>query len=259
MKLALVQMHSEKGEVARNLARIAEFAHRATAAGAEIACFPETSITGYVGSRTHANAVVGWGDPELTPLFQLSKRTGLTLVAGIVERNTAGAPFISQSVIRGGDLVGTYRKINLAPDEIGLFSPGAEPLLWRQGDVDFGVAVCADIESEGLFQGYARSGAKVVLLLAAPGLYGQQNARDWQEGYAWWRDKCRDQLGAYAGTYGLHIAVATQAGRTVDEDFPGGGYLFDDRGDLIAETAHGTECMLIVDVPSRFASRANLR
>ena len=181
------------------------------------------------------------------------------LVAGIVERNTAGAPFMSQGVIRGGSLVGTYRKINLAPDEIGLFSPGAEPLLWRQGDVDFGVAVCADIESEGLFQGYAQSGAKVVLLLAAPGLYGPQSTRDWQEGYAWWRDKCRGQLGSYAGTYGLHIAVATQAGRTVDEDFPGGAYLFDDRGDLIAETADGAEGMLIVDVPSRFASRANLR
>ena len=45
----------------------------------------------------------------------------------------------------------------------------------------------------------------------------------------------------------------------MDEDFPGGAYLFDDRGDLIAETADGAEGMLIVDLPSRFASRANLR
>ena len=157
MKLALVQMHSGKGEIARNLARIAAFAHRAAAAGAEIACFPEASITGYADPRTHVNAVVGWGDPELTPLFELSKRTGLMLVAGIVERNAAGAPFMSQGVIRGGSLVGTYRKINLAPNEIGLFSPGAEPLLWRQGDVDFGVAVCADIESEGCFRDMHRA------------------------------------------------------------------------------------------------------
>ena len=95
---------------------------------------------------------------------------------------------------------------------------------------------------------YAQNGAKVVLLASAPGLYGSQDARDWETGHTWWRDKCRTQLGEYARKYGLHIAVATQAGRTVDEDFPGGGYLFDDQGRMVAESEDWAEGMLVVDI-----------
>jgi predicted amidohydrolase len=42
--------------------------------------------------------------------------------------------------------------------------------------------------------------------------------------------------------------VATQAGRTVDEDFPGGGYLFDDHGQVVAQTADWSEGLLMVDI-----------
>jgi hypothetical protein len=64
----------------------------------------------------------------------------------------------------------------------------------------------------------------VVFEVAAPGLYGEQATRDWRSGYEWWRGECHEYLSAYARDYGLWIAVATQAGRTVDEDFPGGEY-----------------------------------
>lgn len=62
--------------------------------------------------------------------------------------------------------------------------------------------------------------------LAAPGLYGDQATRNWRSGFEWWRDKCQEHLSEYARDTGMWIAVATQAGRTVDEDFPGGGYVF---------------------------------
>ena len=62
------------------------------------------------------------------------------------------------------------------------------------------------------------------------------------------RDKVRDQLGAYAREFDLHIAVATQAGRTINEDFPGGGYVFDALGTLVASTDDGAEGVLMVDV-----------
>ena len=65
MKLALVQMQCEKGEIARNLAHIEAFVERAANAGANIACFPEMSITGYVDPLAHARAVVEWTDDGL--------------------------------------------------------------------------------------------------------------------------------------------------------------------------------------------------
>ncbi len=249
MKVALVQMHCEKGQVSRNLARTVEYIDRASSAGADVICFPEMSVTGYVEPRKQPEAVLSWDDPQLAPLFgSSSKHSQMTVIAGIAERNPGNKPFISQGIIRSGELLGVYRKINVHEDEVGSFSPGSEPLTKHIGYARTGIAICADVDSESLFRKYAQDRATVVLVSAAPGLYGSQETRAWEAGYAWWRDKCRAQLGEYAKKYGLHIAVATQAGRTVDEDFPGGGYLFDDQGAVIAETADWSEGMLLVDI-----------
>ena len=248
LRLALVQMHSEKGDIGRNLASIVAFVERAADAGAGMVCFPEMSLTGYVDPPTQPESLMTWDDERLEPLFALSLRHGVTLVVGMAELRDGAKPYIAQGVIREGALVGVYRKINVAPDEIDRFSRGEEPLVVRQGDVDLGIGICADVDDPALFKDYASRGAGLVLLLAAPGLDGPQASRDWERGYGWWRDKCRDQLGTYARDYGVQIAVATQAGRTANEDFPGGGYLFDARGELVASTEDGAEGMLVVDV-----------
>jgi hypothetical protein len=43
-------------------------------------------------------------------------------------------------------------------------------------------------------------------------------------------------LSRYAQTYGLWVGVATQTGRTIDEDFPGGGYVFSPKGERVYAT-----------------------
>jgi predicted amidohydrolase len=98
--------------------------------------------------------------------------------------------------------------------------------IFRHGGLTYGLAICADIGNAALFADLARNGVQVVFELAAPGLYGDQATRNWQSGFEWWRDKCETHLSAYAREHGFWVAVATQAGRTVDEDFPGGGYVF---------------------------------
>ena len=60
--------------------------------------------------------------------------------------------------------------------------------------------------------------------------------RSWQSGYAWWEGECRKLLGGYAREHSCWIGVATQAGRTVDEDFPGGGFLFNPAGERVYTT-----------------------
>ena len=137
MKMALVQMRCEKGQVSGNLARTAEFTKRAADAGADLVCFPEMSVTGYVEPQNQPNAVLDWGDPLLAPLFQLSKRNDITLIAGIAEVNAGNKPFISQGIIRDGELLGVYRKTNLGDNEDS-FSAGTEPLVQRHGEFDFG-------------------------------------------------------------------------------------------------------------------------
>lgn len=248
MKFALVQMTSEKAAVADNVRRMETFLNRAAELSADIICFPEMNITGYVAPRKFPDAVIGWDDPLLDPLYAWSEGSPASIVAGIVERNPDGMPFVSQSVIRGGKVVGSYRKINIASDEAMMFSPGADVLVSERCGVKFGVLVCADQDREDLFALCAQKGVRLVLLPSAPGLFGAQARRNWKSGYEWWRDTCRNGIGSYAGRLGIWTASTSQAGRTVDEDFPGGGYIFDDNGRMVAETGDWSEGMIVGEV-----------
>ena len=91
-------------------------------------------------------------------------------------------------------------------------------------------------------------GARIIFELAAPGLYGEQATRDWKTGYAWWEGECRKLLSGYARERGVWIAVATQAGRTIDEDFPGGGFVFDPTGARRFATVDEKACALFLEI-----------
>ena len=120
------------------------------------------------------------------------------------------------------------------------FSPGETVPIFRRGPQTYGVAICADIHNEAVFAACARQGARIVFELAAPGLQGDQSTRNWQSGFEWWKGECIKNLSAYARQFNIWIVVATQAGRTVDEDFPGGGYVFTPDGQCAYSTPDGS-------------------
>lgn len=244
--ISLVQQNCQKARFADNLASTARFVSQTDA---DIVCFPEMSLTGYLDPVRHAESVLRLDSAEVRDFCALS--TGRTLVAGIVEHNPAGNPFITQIVATDGKLAGAYRKVNVAPDERDMFGAGSERPIFTAAGVRFGIAVCYDVGHGDLFDAYAGAGADLVLLAAAPGLYGEQETRDWGSGFQWWRGECRRHLADSANRNGIWIGVATQSGRTVDEDFPGGGYLFAPDGSVAAETPDHTEQALTVSVETR--------
>ena len=249
MKLALVQMTCEKAAIQYNVRRMITFLDQAVERGADVICLPEMNITGYAAPRKFPEAVISCDDQRLDPLYAWSESRSASVVAGIVERNPDGMPFVSQSVVQGGKADYIYRKINIAGDEETIFSPGREVPVSERDGVKFGVLACADQYREDLFSLCARSGARIVLLPSAPGLFGAQARRDWKSGYEWWREECMKGIGAYARRLGIWTASTSQAGRTIDEDFPGGGYIFDSRGRLAAETTDWSEGMIVYDIP----------
>jgi predicted amidohydrolase len=247
-------MRCEKGALAANLSAIAAYYEAAVAEGAEIVAFPEMSYTGYVDPTRYPAAALRLDGPEVADLVALTRARPATLIAGLIEATpgdgpaAGGKPFITQVVARDGALLGFYRKLTIEAEEAAWFAPGAGVPVFRHGSLTFGVASCADIGKPSVFAACAAGGAQIVFQLAAPGLYGEQATRDWQSGFEWWRGECRTHLSQYAREHGLWIAVATQAGRTVDEDFPGGGYLFAPDGSCTFETADWSEGAAYVDV-----------
>jgi predicted amidohydrolase len=224
--MALVQMYCEKAAIAQNLASLARYLDEAARQGVDIVACPEMSITGYADPTRYPEAIIRLNGPEIASLLDLTRGKSLTVLAGLIEENAGGKPFITQLAARDGQLLGYYRKKRIIDDEADWFSPGGPVPVLKHDGLTFGMAICADIGSGEVFAECARQGARIVFELAAPGLYGEQATRNWASGYAWWQGECDTHLSRYARTYGLWIAVATQAGRTVDEDFPGGGYVY---------------------------------
>jgi predicted amidohydrolase len=247
MKISLVQMRCPKGQIQENLTEIARYTREANAQRADLICFPEMSITGYIDPTRNPEAVVALTSDVVEQFCGLTRGTRLTAMAGIVETNPGGKPFITQIVAREGELQGYYRKIHVAEDE-GAFAPGDAMPLFKHHSTAFGVAICADVGHGDLFATYADQGAVMVFVAAAPGLYGSQETRDWSSGFNWWRDECQRHLSKFASAGNLYIAVATQAGRTADEDFPGGGYVFGPAGNRLAATTDWSEGVLYAEV-----------
>jgi len=236
-RIGLIQMRSEKGEVAANLAVIAEYVREAAARKIDILGFPEMSITGYADPAKYPHAQLRLDGPEIAHLLEISQGFSGTILAGLIEENAGHKPFITHVAVRQGQLLGWYRKVTIEDEEVAWFSAGDQVPVFDHDGLSFGIAICADIGNEEVYASCQRQGARFVFELAAPGLYGEQATRNWQSGYEWWEGECQIHLGEYARKYGLWIGVATQAGRTVDEDFPGGGYLFAAGGKRVYATA----------------------
>jgi predicted amidohydrolase len=226
LRVGLIQMRCEKAAIAENLSKIAHYYAEAVAQGVHIVGFPEMSITGYADPTRYPEAILHLDGPEVARVVEMTRGGDTTLLAGLIEANFQGKPFITQIVARSGELVGFYQKRTIEDEEAEWFSAGDAVPIFAHDSLTFGVAICADVGNRDVFAECARQGARIVFELAAPGLYGEQATRDWRSGFEWWEGECQNYLSQYARDFGFWVVVVTQAGRTVDEDFPGGGYVF---------------------------------
>jgi predicted amidohydrolase len=130
------------------------------------------SLTGY-----RASAAIGLRHPAVGDLVA-GTVGGPALSFGLVEKATDGqAPYITQVIAAGGELVAVHRKAGLGDGEDADFVPGTPCGVAVVGGVPLSVAVCAEIGSQAPYQ----LGSTVVLAPSAPGLYGarRRSGADW--------------------------------------------------------------------------------
>lgn len=253
LRIALIQMLCEKADCVRNLETISGYIDEAEERGIDIIGFPEANITGFNDPPESREEMISLDGGEVSSLLKMTEGKNLTVLAGLIEENPAGKPFITHIVVRDGKLLGFHHKMHFVGTDESWSTPGTEIQVFDHDGLTFGIAICSEIANEDIFSEYARQGAEIVFELAAPGLYGEQATRNWRFGYEWWEGECMKYLPGYAAGHGIWIAVATQAGRTVNEDFPGGGYLFNPEGERVYATADWSPgaVYLEIDLQSR--------
>ena len=248
MRVALASIVCPKGDPEQNLARHHEVLTHAHNQACELAVFPEFSLTGSVDARAHPDRAVGLDDPIVGQLVASTGETGVAALFGIAERS-GGDLFITQAYAAGGELVGVQRKRQLGEGEDG-YAVTDESTAFDAASTTFAVVICAESGFDGPWDAAPSLGAPVVFFCSAPGLYGRRtDEAGWRRGLDWWESAGLAEARAQARRLGLWVGLATQAGSTDDEDFPGLGALVSPSGEVVNRLPDWRPGVLLVDVP----------
>lgn len=247
MRVLLAAMRCEKGAWTANLAAHLRVLSEAAGAGCHLAVFPEMSLTGSVDPRRRAQHLLGLDADAVGALVNATQEQAVAAVFGVAERGHDEA-YITQVYACNGRITGVYRKRHLGEDEDG-YTPGRRGGVFRCGAMRFGIAICAEGGVDYPFDEAAAAGAQLVLFCAAPGLYGRRvDEAGWREGHTWWEGVGLAQARRHAERAGLWVALATQAGATVDEDFPGLAAVVSPDGAVVARLPDWREATLVADL-----------
>ena len=100
MRIGLIQMRCEKAATANNLAHIAGLLDDLAGHAPDVVAFPEMSLTGYTDPVRHPEVKLELDGPELRSLLDVTRPHGFVVMVGLIERNPAGKPWITQVVMR---------------------------------------------------------------------------------------------------------------------------------------------------------------
>lgn len=161
MRIGFVQFNPIFGRIDENLSRIEHLISRRKA---DLLVMPELCTTGYnFASLREARALSQPADgPAGKRFLEISRRTGMNIVAGFAERS-GGRIYNSAVLARPGGGMDIYRKTHLFFNEKKLFTPGDTGFgVFLIGRVKVGMMICFD----WLFPESARSlalmGAKII-------------------------------------------------------------------------------------------------
>jgi predicted amidohydrolase len=247
--MLLAAIRCEKGAVDENLGEHRRVLMEARDSGCALAVFPEMSLTGSIDPSRHPELLIALDDPAVAAMIALTAEIGVSAVFGISERSERGDAYITQVVAEHGELTGVQRKRHLGEGEEA-YAAADTDCLFDLEEARCAIAICAEAGVDRPFAYAEGAGARLVLFCAAPGLWGRRiDEASWRRGWEWW---CTEGLGdarRHARERGLWIAIATQAGSTRDEDFPGLAALVDPDGNVTAQLPDWRAGTLVVDVP----------
>jgi predicted amidohydrolase len=118
IRAASVQFNHVAGDKDANLRRIGEFVADASAHTVDLVVFPEMCITGYWHVRNLSRRDVDAlaepvpGGPSTQALIELARDSGMTIGAGLIERDAAGALYNGYVVAMPNGQVACHRKIH---------------------------------------------------------------------------------------------------------------------------------------------------
>lgn len=223
LTVAVAQFNATVGDVAGNARKIADWALRARAAGADLLLTPELALSGYPPE-----------DLLLRPDFyrvcdealaELATIEGIAILVGHPEQAGEGPNrhrYNAASLLRDGERQQTYRKGRLPNyevfDEARYFDADGTPCVFDVAGIRCGVNICADVWEAGPYEAACASGAELMLVLNASPFHGGKHAQRVAA------------LGERATSQGVPAVYANLVGGQDELVFDGGSFAVDATG-----------------------------
>jgi predicted amidohydrolase len=284
IRVGSVQFEHAAGDKTANLAKVERFTAEAAARSVEILAFPECCITGYwflrhlTRAQLLALAEPVPDGPSTRFLLELSRRHGMTIGAGLVERDPSGSMHNTYVVAMPDGRWRAHRKIHaFESDDI---VPGSEftvfdtPHGWRVG-----VLICYDCNINENVRITALMGADLLLAphqtggctTKNPHLMGLVERRVWDErrtnpaaiereltgdkGRAW----LMRWLPSRAHDNGMFVAFSNGVGVDDDEVRTGNAMILDPYGRILSETCAADDAMVVADLDASLLEQSTGR
>jgi len=164
VKIAMCQIVCLDGDRRGNLARAERAVSEAAAAGAQIACLPESLVLGWVNPDAHRRAQPIPGE-DSERLCEMARRYGVFLCAGLDEK--AGENLYDSAVLidDAGKVLLKHRKIILLSELMAPpYSAGEEIQVVQTRFGRVGVLICADTHEPGILAKMAKLKPDLVLV-----------------------------------------------------------------------------------------------
>jgi len=237
LTIVLAQVDLLVGDLQGNVARISDSSRRAQAAGADLVVFPELALTGYPPEDLLLRP--GFIQRATRALQELAGRVaGIDVIVGHPEAD-GGALYNAASLLRGGQVVATYRKHELPNysvfDEKRHFRVGTTPCVVEIAGVPVGLTVCEDLWHPGVAGASFAAGARLLVNLnASPFHAGKQAERE-------------ATLRARQAEAPLPIVYVNLVGGQDELVFDGGSFVLDAAGQVRARARSFDQDLLLAE------------
>lgn len=237
MRVAGAQINVTVGDIEGNASRIADAMTWAAGEGADVLLTPELSLVGYPPEDlVHRADFIAANLAALESLAEASGDTAVVVghLVPVVDATHSGAVDSrprdvanAASILRGGRVVGTYKKVVLPNygvfDEDRNFAPGTEPArVWDLDGRTVGLSICEDIWLDGgPPEKQAAAGAEMLLNI---------NASPYHRGKAAEREA---MLARRARDTGVPVVYVNLVGGQDELVFDGASVVIDAEGEVV--------------------------
>ncbi len=240
IKLALCQISSRRENKEANLAKIEELTIKAKQQGADLAIFPEMSLTGYVLHDQIYGLAETIPGPSTQRVEALAKKTGMHIIFGMPELSEkTQATLYNTAVLIGPDgYIGKYRKMYLPThsvfEEKRYFRPGYEPAAFQTALGNIGLTICYDVFFPEVYRLTRLKGAQLIVCISASPAV--------RRGYF------EVLTAARALENTAYLAYVNLAGMEEGLQFWGGSRVISPTGDVLAKAKYDVEDFVVCNV-----------